>query len=85
MTTRLTGLTITTVMKRITLHQARTRAHLTQVQLAAAADLDQAYVSKLELGKIAAPSFDTVLRLSKALGIDPQSLKFEKPDSQAVA
>lgn len=72
-------------MKHISLHRARRRARLTQVQLADAADLDQAYISKLELGKIAAPSFDTVLRLSKALSVDPQCLRFKKPSAQVSA
>lgn len=63
----------------MTLHEARSRAGLTQVQLADAADLDQAYISKLELGKVIDPSFTTVLRIAKALGIDPQVLKFGRP------
>lgn len=66
-------------MKRWTLRDARKRAGLTQVELAAAANLDQTYISKLELGKITDPSFTTVVRLAKPLGLDPQALKFEQP------
>lgn len=66
-------------MKRMSLKDARKRAGLTQVELAKAAHLDQAYISKLELGKTSDPGFSAVVRLAKALGLDPRVLKFDQP------
>lgn len=63
-------------MKRITLRQARKRRGLSQVQLAKAASMDQTSISKLEVGKVLDPSFETVVRLAAALDIDPRTLKF---------
>lgn len=63
-------------MKRLTLKQARTRCHLTQVALAEKTGLDQTTISKLELGKVPNPGIDTVLRLASALDLDPRALRF---------
>lgn len=73
-------------MKRLTLRQARTKARMTQDQLAAAADIDQTTISAIECGRRTNPSFETVTRLAKALGIAPSQLKFEAPQpSESVA
>lgn len=63
-------------MKRITLREARKRAKLTQVQLAAKSGIPQTNISKIELGTIVSPSFDTVVHLAAALDIDPRILRF---------
>jgi transcriptional regulator with XRE-family HTH domain len=47
---------------------------LTQVQLAARAKVPQPYVSALELGKVTAPSWPIVRRLSRALKVKPDVL-----------
>lgn len=68
----------------MTLRQARKRARLSQVALGRAANVDQAAISKLELGRVTRPTFDTICRLAAALDIDPRLLKFGD-DDQAVA
>lgn len=62
-------------MKRIYLRQARQRAKLTQVQLAAMSGVDQRVISKLETS-ISNPNLDTALKLAKALRLDPRALQF---------
>jgi transcriptional regulator with XRE-family HTH domain len=47
---------------------------LTQEQLAALADVDQATISKLERETVTSPSWETVGRLARALGVDPHQL-----------
>lgn len=64
-------------MKFVTLREARQNAELSQDGLASASGIDQAVISKLELGKIANPSFDTVKKLAEALDIDPRQLQFD--------
>lgn len=71
-------------MKRITLRRARQRAGLSQLALARAAGMDQSAISKLELAKVADPSFSVGLKLAKALGIDPRVLKFGAADAPAT-
>lgn len=63
-------------MKHITLRAARKRVGLTQVELAAASGVDQTAISKLEVGTVTSPTFATVLKLAKALGIDAEQLQF---------
>lgn len=50
-----------------TITKSRTKAGLSQAQLAAKANIDQADISKLERG-IANPSVNTLSRIAKALG-----------------
>ena len=69
----------------MTLRDARRRAELTQTALADKAGLEQAYISKLEIGKVANPSFETVLALAVALNLDPRQLRFGHRDSEQVA
>lgn len=63
-------------MKPTTLKQARERRGLTQAELAEAAGVDQATVSRLEIGRVSNPSYDTVIKLAHVLQIDPQRLRF---------
>jgi transcriptional regulator with XRE-family HTH domain len=58
----------------MTLRQARLKRKLTQEQLAAIAGVDQATISNLESGNIAAPSWPTVSRISQALKVKPEDL-----------
>lgn len=63
------------------LRKARHKAKLTQEQLADASGLEQATISKLENGRIARPSYDTVTKLANALKVDPARLRFDLPAS----
>lgn len=67
-------------MKRLSLRQARTRAGLTQEQLADASRVDQTTISAIECGRRTNPSFDTATRLAAALGIAPSRLRFTAPE-----
>jgi transcriptional regulator with XRE-family HTH domain len=60
----------------MTLVEARGRAGLTQDELAAQSGIDQTTISGLETGRKRSPKFDTVIRLSKVLGISPEQLRF---------
>lgn len=71
-------------MRRISLKAARKRAKLTQDELAAITGLDQTTISSLETGRKTNPTFDTVMRLSKALGVAPEQLKFVPPADEQV-
>jgi transcriptional regulator with XRE-family HTH domain len=51
----------------------RARQGLTQEDLAAAADMDQSYVSQLERG-VLSPTLDVVERLATALQVQPTAL-----------
>ena len=63
-------------MKPIQLKDARKRAQMTQEDLARAVKRRQNYISRLEAGKTADPSMVTVLRIAKALAVDPMMLRF---------
>lgn len=54
--------------------EARLRRRLTQEELAKQAGVSQVAISDLESGKTISPSFALVVRLSKALGVKPESL-----------
>ena len=60
----------------MTLAEARRRAGLTQDELAAKSRVDQTTISSLETGRKSSPKFITVLRLAKALHVDPSRLTF---------
>lgn len=68
----------------MTLREARQRKGWTQVELAQRAGVTQVHISSIELGKVAAPSWETVSRLSKALGVKPETL-FPVSEKPAVA
>lgn len=52
----------------------RTKAGLTQTELAARAETGQVYISNLESGKKADPSLSTLRRIAGALGISVSTL-----------
>lgn len=56
------------------LKRLRLKRGLTQKALACEAGIEQAHLSALELGKIAAPEWATVRRLSRALKVKPEVL-----------
>lgn len=58
---------------------ARTKAGLTQVQLAGLADLSQTYVSYLEIGDRDRVSADAHKRLCEALGVSDTALLAHPP------
>lgn len=76
---------IVVLVKRMTLAEARRRSGLTQDQLAAKAGIDQTTISSLETGRKSSPKFDTVVRLAKALDIEPGQLRFGRVQPEAVA
>jgi transcriptional regulator with XRE-family HTH domain len=63
-------------VRRIYLKQAREKKHWTQEQLETASGVSQATISKLETRELMRVSFDTVVDLATALGVDPQALRF---------
>ena len=58
----------------MTLRDMRTRAKLTQVELAAKAGLNQEVISRLECGKTLDPHYSVVAALANALGTSPTSV-----------
>lgn len=56
------------------LKAARRSAKLTQMQLAVAAGVDQHVISRLESGRVRKPAYRDVMRICRALGIDPESI-----------
>lgn len=61
------------------LRQRRLELNLTQEELAAKADVDQATVSGLERDDSRRPMFDVAVRLARALMVAPEEL-FPVPD-----
>jgi transcriptional regulator with XRE-family HTH domain len=59
-------------MTRTTLRD--TRGRLTQEELADLSGVDQTTISNIENGRIKKPSWETVARLSAALGVEPVEL-----------
>jgi transcriptional regulator with XRE-family HTH domain len=70
----LTYLVDTRIFLLVTLKTARLRAKLTQAQLANLSKVDQRTISAIENGKIYEPSHVKVVRICRALGVDPQSI-----------
>ena len=58
----------------MTLREARRRKGWTQVELASRTGVTQASISAIERGDVVSPTWETVSRLSKALGIKPDAL-----------
>lgn len=56
------------------LRDARRAAGLTQAQLAAKVGCDQTQISKLEAGTVAEPSHSLVVRICRALGVQPSQI-----------
>lgn len=63
-------------MKSITLREARKRARLTQEELEQKAGVSQTFISKLER-EGGTPSFQIVIRLARAVDVDPLALSFD--------
>ena len=57
-------------MKRLTLKEARTSRGLTQVKLAALADMEQAHISAIERGRKKQPEIRTMQKLARALDME---------------
>lgn len=70
-------------MKRIWLRDARLRAKLTQAELAERIGKPQSYISKLENGQATEPTFSDVVAIARAVGVDPERLKFGQPEAIA--
>jgi transcriptional regulator with XRE-family HTH domain len=70
-------------VKRIWLRDARTRAKLTQAELAARLGKPQSYISKLEIGEIDDPPVSHVIALGRELKVDPLSLRFGQREAAA--
>ena len=58
----------------MTLRTARTKAGLTQEELAEKSGVEQTTISNLETGRVQSPQWDTVAKLADALGLDPYKL-----------
>lgn len=58
----------------IALRRARTRAKLSQEQLADLAGLNRTYVNKIETGRIYRPEDENIEKLAAALGMTPDEL-----------
>ena len=56
--------------------KARTKAGLTQIEVALAAEIGQSYLSQIEGGK-RTPTMDTLKRLARALGVKVSDLDAE--------
>lgn len=56
------------------LRESRTSAGVTQRALAQQVGVDVSYVSKLENDRLPAPAADTIVRISRALSVQPESL-----------
>lgn len=66
-------------MRTYLLREARERAKLTQEQLAHRSGVDQTTISRIETSSDANPTFRTIDRLAKALGIARSRLRFSEP------
>lgn len=56
------------------LRRIRRAKDITQAALASAAGVDMTTVSDIERGKNRRPSYETVVRLARALGVEPSDL-----------
>jgi transcriptional regulator with XRE-family HTH domain len=70
-------------MQRLTLKDARRRRRLDQVTLAKRSGVNQSTVSRLEKGRIAKPTEDTVKALERALRLPSGSLVFGSQEAHA--
>ena len=69
-----------TIQVTMNLRTARRIADLTQEQLAQKAGVDQTTISAMERGISRNPSYETVVKLARALNITPEEL-FPVPDN----
>lgn len=64
----------------MSLRAFRNAKSMSQADLAEAAGVDQTTISTIEVGKNQNPSWETVVRLARALGVAPEDL-FPIPDA----
>lgn len=64
------------------LRELRQKLGLTQEQLAERSGIDQTTISTLERDSNANPTWDTVSKIARALGVDPQEI-FPMPSEEA--
>jgi transcriptional regulator with XRE-family HTH domain len=65
------------------LKQARRRAGWTQAQLSARSGINQQIISRIESGQVRSPSYRTVIRLCRALGVQPEDIReFQLPENR---
>jgi len=67
------------------LRTARRLKDITQAQLADLAGVDQTTISDIERGKNRNPSWETVQRISRALGVEPQEIFPISADGRSAA
>jgi transcriptional regulator with XRE-family HTH domain len=67
----------------IPLRTARRIARLTQPELAAKSGVSQTTISAIERGANKKPTWDSVVRIAKALGVEPSEI-FEEPAMPVV-
>jgi transcriptional regulator with XRE-family HTH domain len=58
----------------MTLREARLQRRMTQEDLAAKSGVEQTTISNIETGRVQSPSWDTVAKLSAALGYQPHDI-----------
>ncbi len=63
--------------------ELRMENHLTQQELAVAADLSLGQVNRIEGGKIERPQFRTVRALARVFGVEPDELLISNGNGQA--
>ena len=56
------------------LKRARRRAKMSQVDLAVAAGLNRRIIGDLETGRVRMPAYDRLVKLARALGVEPDDL-----------
>lgn len=67
-----------------TLKAVRRARGLTQAQLAQAARVDQRLISRLETGQVKEPGYRAVIRICRALGVEPATIaEFRLPEDAA--
>lgn len=67
------------------LRAARTTAGLSQRELAERADVATSVVADIERGKTAVPAFDKLVKIARALGVDPEQLCPIVPSGRKVS
>jgi transcriptional regulator with XRE-family HTH domain len=68
------------VVKQLTLREAREKRKLTQLALEEKSGVAQGVISAIERGDVKDPNASTLLKLAAALDVDPRTLKFGATD-----
>jgi len=71
---------VTSRKRAMELEKFRRIAGLTQEQLAAKSGVDATVISKLERGKRLRGSYDSIVRLARALNLEPEELQPTGPE-----